>query len=141
MTGRYAGTDEGSRVSPTDRHRPLYGERTVGIPSVRRPRKATAMADSAPTYQQLLDEAQELGRLDGRFAAAFEHPGAGVSAGRCLGRTPEQFARLLWEGRAGNPPSGLELNAPAWYAAGFAEGLTAGTRPPARALSLRRVFS
>jgi len=78
----------------------------------------------APTYQQLLEEAQEIGRLDGRFAAAFEAPGGRVSD-RCLGRSPADFARLLWEGRPGTPPAGLELNAPTWYASGYTEGLRA----------------
>ena len=102
------------------------------------------MADTgATTYQQLLEEARELGRLDGRFAAAFEPAGA-VVGDRCLGRSPEDFARLLWEGRAGAPPTGLELNAPLWYATGFREGLAAGLssrRPSVRLLSLRRVLS
>jgi len=101
------------------------------------------MADSGTTtYQRLLDEAQELGRLDGRFAAAFE-PAGGAASDRCLGRTPQEFARLLWEGRPGNPPSGLEANAPLWYATGFREGLAAGTRsarPSVRGLSHRRVL-
>ena len=101
------------------------------------------MADSgATTYQQLLDEAQELGRLDGRFAASFE-PARGTSSDRCLGRSPQDFARLLWEGRPGTPPSGLELNAPHWYATGFREGLAAGTaadRRGVRVLSHRRVL-
>jgi hypothetical protein len=84
------------------------------------------MADrSASPYQQLLEEAQELGRLDGRFAAAFELPGAPTSD-RSLGRSPADFARLLWEGRPGVPPTGLEQNAPHWYATGFADGLAAG---------------
>ncbi|WP_116449978.1 hypothetical protein [Blastococcus litoris] len=98
--------------------------------------------DRATTYQQLLDEAWELGRLDGRFAAAFERAGA-TPSGRCLGRTPQAFARLLWEGRPGNPPSGLEANAPLWYATGFREGLAAGpasTRRGVRGLSHRRVL-
>ena len=96
---------------------------------------------SAPTYPQLLDEALELGRLDGRYAAAFEAPGAARSTDRCLGRTPEQFARLLWEGHPGRPPAGLERNAPLWYASGFAEGFVAGRARTAAALSLRRVFT
>jgi hypothetical protein len=104
------------------------------------------MADSsAPTYQQLLEEAQELGRVDGRFAAAFEQPGSeGTFGERCLGRTPAGFAELLWEGRPGTPPSGLEVNAPLWYATGFAEGLAAGATQHsgiARTLSFRRVFT
>jgi hypothetical protein len=97
------------------------------------------MAHSAPTYRQLLEEARELGRLDGRLAAAFEPPGAEVTVDRCLGRTPEEFARLLWERAAGAPPSGLEVNAPLWYATGFAEGLAAGRRGTLD-LQLRRVL-
>ena len=84
---------------------------------------------SAPTYQQLLEEARELGRMDGGFAAAFEPAGAEVPfSGRCLGRTPAEFARLLWQDRPGEPPSGLELNAPLWYASGFGEGLATRSR-------------
>ncbi len=107
----------------------------AGTTPARRPGEMTAVAEgSAPTYLQLLEEAQELGRMDGRFAAAFEAPGSAVSDGaRCLGRTPEEFVVLLWEGLPGTPPSGLELNAPAWYAAGFAEGLRV------RAVELARV--
>jgi hypothetical protein len=83
---------------------------------------------SAPTYRQLLEEAQELGRADGAFAAAFEAPGVELPSGeRCLGRTPAEFARLLWGDGPGDPPVGLELNAPHWYAAGFAEGLAVRT--------------
>jgi hypothetical protein len=104
------------------------------------------MADSGtPTYPQLLEEARELGRLDGRFAAAFEEPGAEAARGdRCLGRMPEKFARLLWEGRPGMPPSGLEVNAPLWYATGFKEGLAAGAaqhRVTGKSLQFRRVFT
>lgn len=104
------------------------------------------MADtSGTTYQQLLDEALQLGRLDGRFAAAFEPAGAAAGASdRCLGRSPAAFARLLWEGRPGTPPTGLEVNAPLWYATGFHEGLAAGAvphRPSVRTLTRRRVFS
>ena len=100
------------------------------------------MASDAPTYRELLEEARELGRLDGRFAAAFEPPGGEASGGRCLGRTPEEFARLLWERGPGAPPSGLELNAPIWYAAGFAEGVAAGTAQSGGTggLRLRRVL-
>jgi hypothetical protein len=105
---------------------------------------------SGPTYQQLLENALELGRLDGRFAAAFE-PTASLrpitdvdaSGGRCLGRTPSEFAGLLWGDRPGDPPAGLALNAPTWYATGFAEGL-ATCRTERRAAELtrtRRVFT
>ena len=102
---------------------------------------------SAPTYQELLCEARELGRADGRFAAAFEPAGHATGrTDRCLGRTPEAFARLLWEDAPGRPPSGLELNAPQWYATGFAEGLALGRadegrRRTVRWLTCRRVFS
>jgi hypothetical protein len=100
---------------------------------------------SAPTYQQLLEEARELGRADGRLAAAFETPATDpVGSPRCLGRTPAQFAELLWHGLPGMPPSGLEQNAPLWYAGGFTEGLWAGVAERRRAasrLQLRRVFT
>jgi hypothetical protein len=103
------------------------------------------MADTgATTYQQLLEEARELGRLDGRFASAFESPDpAAGSSDRCLGRGPAAFARLLWEDRPGTPPSGLEANAPLWYAAGYREGLAAGApvRRSVRTLTRRRVFT
>jgi hypothetical protein len=104
------------------------------------------MADfSPPTYGQMLEEARELGRADGRFAAAFESPGKHSGRpDRCLGRTPAEFARLLWEGRPGNPPIGLEVNAPLWYATGFAEGLTPAAAPHRRsvqALELRRLVT
>ncbi len=78
---------------------------------------------SASTFRQLLEEAKRLGRADGRLARAFEPPGAaGRDGTACLGRPPAAFACLLW-GRPGPPPAGLELTAPLWYAAGFAEGL------------------
>ena len=96
------------------------------------------MADrSASTYRMLLEEAAELGRLDGRFAAAFETPG-GTLSHHCLGRPPAEFARLLWAGRPGEPPAGLEQNAPHWYATGFADGLAAG-RAEQRIAGLTRV--
>jgi hypothetical protein len=102
------------------------------------------MADSsAPAYRRLLEEARELGRADGRFAAAFEPPVTSYEGSpRSLGRTPAEFARLLWEDRPGTPPAGLEVNAPLWYATGFTEGLAAGAarrRVPVQRLSLRRV--
>jgi hypothetical protein len=86
----------------------------------------TAVTDiSAPTYRELLEMALELGRADGQFAASFESGATAEGpAPRCLGRTPEEFAGLLW-GRAGTLPAGLEVNAPLWYATGFAEGLAA----------------
>ena len=100
------------------------------------------MAMSGTSYQHLLHEALELGRVDGRFAAAFEPAPPAPRGNRCLGRTPEAFARLLWEGRPGSPPVGLELNAPHWYATGFDQGLAEGIcRRRVGHLQLRRVFS
>lgn len=99
---------------------------------------------SAPTYGQLLQEALELGRADGLFAAAFETPEATSGRpDRCLGRTPAEFARMLWA-RPGTPPIGLVVNAPLWYATGYREGLAAGAAPARRTtatLQLRRVFT
>ena len=74
-----------------------------------------------PSYRQLLTEALEIGRADGRFAAAFESSAVGLGD-RCLGRSPAEFARMLWGDRPGLP-AGLEQNAQLWYAAGYAEGL------------------
>ena len=102
------------------------------------------MADrSARTYRQLLTEALEIGRADGRFAAAFESPSTTTAhtATRCLGRTPAEFAGLLWGNCADAPPAGLELNAPLWYATGFAEGLAEAAVPPARTAVTVRVLS
>ena len=92
------------------------------------------------TYAELLEEAWELGRADGRFAAAFElHGTAPLTGERCLGRTPAEFARLLWEHQPGNPPSGLEVNAPLWYATGFTEGLQQERRRTAERVVIRWV--
>lgn len=81
--------------------------------------------DQPTTYRMLLEAAHDLGRDDGRSAAAaFEGPDpAGTPCGRCHGRTPGELARHLWGPRPGTPPAGLELNAPLWYATGFAEAL------------------
>jgi hypothetical protein len=84
-------------------------------------------------YQLLLAEAYELGRADGRFAGAFEaFDGAARTGERSAGRTPTEFAALLWGGRPGPAPPGLELNAPLWYATGFRDELqrSAGRAAP-----------
>ena len=87
------------------------------------------MAERMPTYLSLLEEALELGRLDGWFAAAFEPTTSSTErADRSFGRTPEEFAALLWGHLSGSPPAGLEQNAPRWYAIGFAEGVEARRR-------------
>ncbi|GAA3174073.1 hypothetical protein GCM10010531_29580 [Blastococcus jejuensis] len=97
---------------------------------------------SAPSYRQLLEEARELGRADGAFAAAFEpSDSTGPDGRRCLGRTPAEFARLLCDDRSAVPPTGLELNAPLWYAAGFAEALDRARRRAAERVVVRWVFT
>jgi hypothetical protein len=79
---------------------------------------------TTPTYPHLLEAAFALGRADGAFAARWEPPGSsGGSTSR--GRPPDEFARYLWGGTPGTPPSGLSLNAPLWYDRGYAEGLAA----------------
>jgi hypothetical protein len=81
--------------------------------------------DDASTYRDLLDVAYVRGWADGAFAAPFE-PGDGTRpvSPVCQGRTPADFARSLWTPRPGEPPAGLELNAPLWYAHGFGAALT-----------------
>jgi hypothetical protein len=77
-------------------------------------------------YLHLLEVASTLGRADGVLAALVEPAGpVGALSRYCRGRDPEDFARHLWADRPGPPPSGLELNAPLWYAWGFADALTA----------------
>jgi hypothetical protein len=80
---------------------------------------------TAPRYGELLRMAYGLGQTDGRLAAAFEPEGPIERHGRCRGCTPEEFVRLLWDGRAGVPPCGLLINAPLWYAAAFDEAVSA----------------
>jgi hypothetical protein len=81
-------------------------------------------ASPPPGYGDLLQAAWSLGRADGLFAAEFEPDDAPApSCPVCQGRTPEGFADWLWGDQPGCPPSGLTINAPLWYASGFAEGL------------------
>jgi hypothetical protein len=98
------------------------------------------MATDTGIYQNLLHTAYVRGRDDGVFAARFEPGECMAPVGPvCQGRTPADFARALWSHRPGEPPGGLELNAPHWYARGFADGVAlaggpVGTRAtPARA--------
>lgn len=98
-----------------------------------------------PPYRALLETAHSLGRADGCLAAGFEPAGPVSSPSPCCqGRDPEQFARHLWADRPGTRPSGLVVNAPLWYATGFAEALAAerlrigrGPRRPPRATAAR----
>jgi hypothetical protein len=80
----------------------------------------------APPYPDLLEAARVLGCADG-WSAAGSGPSAppGADHPSCGGLDPEDLARLLWGNRPGDPPAGLELNAPLWYDAGFAEALNA----------------
>jgi hypothetical protein len=78
----------------------------------------------SPRYGDLLEAAYSLGRADGLFAAEFEPEETPAATGRvCQGRTPEEFARWLWDDAPGTPPVGLTVNGPLWYARGFADGL------------------
>ena len=81
-------------------------------------------ATPSPGYGDLLQAAWSLGRADGLFAASFEPDDVPLPATTvCQGRDPEEFAAELWADQPGPPPSGLVLNAPLWYAHGFAVGL------------------
>jgi hypothetical protein len=81
-------------------------------------------ANQPPGYGELLQAAWSLGRADGLFAARMEpdHTPAPYPP-VCQGRAPDEFAAELWRDQPGPPPSGLVLNAPLWYADGFAIGL------------------
>jgi hypothetical protein len=81
-------------------------------------------SSATPSYQALLERARALGHADGLFAAEVEPAdGPSPSSRCCQGRDPAEFARLLWGSDATRPPSGLEVNAPLWYAQGFGEAL------------------
>ena len=81
-------------------------------------------ATPPPGYGDLLQAAWSLGRADGLFAASFEpDDGPEPCAPVCQGRSADEFAAELWGDQPGPPPSGLAVNAPLWYADGFAAGL------------------
>jgi hypothetical protein len=78
----------------------------------------------APSYPDLLRTAYAWGRVDGLLAADFEPlEGTDPSSGCCRGRDPAELARHLWALPGEDPPAGLEVNAPYWYARGFQEAL------------------
>lgn len=81
-------------------------------------------------YGDLLQVAEALGRVDGALATAFESADPFRAASTCRGRTPSDFALLLWGDRPGAPPAGLIVNGPLWYDAGFQRALMAGLRSP-----------
>jgi hypothetical protein len=79
----------------------------------------------APSYPDLLHTAYALGRVDGLLAADLEpQNNTGPSTACCRGRDPADFARQLWDLPDGEPPTGLEVNAPHWYARGFEQALS-----------------
>ena len=76
-------------------------------------------------YGDLLQAAYSRGWTDGCFAAPLE-PTDRVDSPEptSQGLDTTDFARSLWGCQAGEPPAGLDLNAPLWYARGFADALT-----------------
>ncbi len=107
--------------------RPVYPRRPVPALTV----VTTGQPPPSWPYLPLLEMAYSLGRTDGGLAARIEPAGSvGPQSTCCQGREPAEFSRLLWGDRRGAPPSGLRLNAPLWYAHGFAEGLAAERRRP-----------
>jgi hypothetical protein len=77
-----------------------------------------------PSYRDLLYAAYTLGRADGQLAADLESlESAGATGACCRGSDHAEFARQLWDLPFGDPPAGLEVNAPHWYAHGFHEAL------------------
>jgi hypothetical protein len=100
-------------------------------------RSSATPSHQTPSYQALLHRARALGHADGLLAAELEPAdGPALSDQCCRGREPAEFARLLWGSDATRPPSGLEVNAPLWYAQGFGEALAdarARRIPPPRA--------
>lgn len=76
-------------------------------------------------YCQALLSAWEMGRADGITAATWdlESEAVPLASGAARGRSPAAFARHLWGDRPGQPPAGLEVNGPLWYATGYREAL------------------
>jgi hypothetical protein len=77
-----------------------------------------------PAYGHVLETAYRLGRDDGVLAAAFETGPPDLSGSTCRGRTPAEFAEHLWADQPGPVPSGVEVNAAAWYLAGLTDALS-----------------
>ena len=93
---------------------------------------STGRPPGSCTHLHLLEVAHALGHADGGLAASIEPAGpVDPQPTSCRGREPGEFARLLWADRPGAPPSGLRLNAPLWYAQGFADALADERRPAA----------
>src|SRR4051812_49188390 len=93
---------------------------------------APAPPDVVPTgrrYEGLLQVAYSRGWTDGCFAAPFEPADrTDLAAPASRGRSSADFALSLWGHQAGQPPAGLDLSAPLWYAQGFGDALDAAAR-------------
>ena len=93
---------------------------------------APAPPDVVPArrrYGDLLQAAYSRGWTDGCFAAPFEPADrADLADPVSRGRSPADFALSLWGHQEGQPPAGLALNAPLWYARGVAEALEVAAR-------------
>jgi hypothetical protein len=95
------------------------------IPTPRRDGEHGGGVPPGAAYRQALQLAYDLGRTDGRIAAALGLAEVPDPTGPvCRGRDAATFARLLWGAGPGPVPSGLEVNAPLWYAAGMADELS-----------------
>ena len=95
------------------------------IPTPRREGERGGGVPPAAAYRQALQLAYDLGRTDGRMAAALGLAEAPDPTGPvCRGRDAAAFAELLWGAGPGPVPSGLEVNGPLWYAAGMADELS-----------------
>ena len=94
----------------------------AGIPAPRREGERGGGVPAAAAYRQALQLAYDLGRTDGRLAAALGIAEPPDPTGPvCRGRDAAAFASSLWGAGPGPVPSGLEVNAPFWYAAGMAD--------------------
>ena len=93
------------------------------IPVPRREGDIPRRRPGAPAYSAVLEEAYRLGRADGRLAAAFDDGLPDPSSPTCRGRTAAELAAHLWADLPGDPPAGVEVNAPLWYLAGLTDGM------------------
>jgi hypothetical protein len=95
------------------------------IPVPRREGDVPRHRPGTPAYSAVLEDAYRLGVADGRLAALVDDAPPDPTAPTCRGRTPEEFAELLWADLPGEPPAGVEVNARTWYLAGLTDGMAA----------------
>jgi hypothetical protein len=101
---------------------PRIPPRAARIPAPRRDGERGGGVPPAATYRQALQLAYDRGRTDGRLAVSLGLAEPPDPTGPvCRGRDAAAFARSLWRAGDGALPSGLEVNAPFWYAAGMAD--------------------